>query len=156
MNKLISICILAFSVSCNLFEADEAFEVPHKDLLIRNKWMLVAYTQSPAYNGVTDVFAVMDKCAKDNLYIFKADGSYIFDAGFNKCSESEPQSNVAGTWKFYKDKTGEVFDKEIIINASGKITNYYIDLITDSRLKLSTTMTSGGKMYTLQQTFQKK
>ncbi|HMT74174.1 MAG TPA: hypothetical protein PKA77_08910 [Chitinophagaceae bacterium] len=160
MNKILWLfCTLGFSASCNLFEADEAFEVPHKDLLTRNKWVLDAYTQSPAYNGVTDVYAKMSDCAKDNLLIFQKDGSYILDEGFKKCSESEPQTKVAGTWKFAENGPNEVdkFDEnELIINSSGKITNYYIELITDSRLKISTTINSDGKTYEILQTFRKK
>lgn len=160
MNKILWLfCTLGFSASCNLFEADEAFEVPHKDLLTRSRWMLESYTQTPAYNGVTDVFAVMGGCAKDNLYIFKDDGSYVFDAGLNKCTDSELQTNIVGTWKFAENGPNEVDkldENELIINSSGKITNYYIELITDSRLKLSSTINSDGKTYEILQTFRKK
>jgi len=67
------------------------------------KWMVTAWTMSPARNGVTDYFSLMDACGKDDLTIFNADGTVTNDQGVLKCSASNPQTSSGGTWALSAD-----------------------------------------------------
>ena len=152
MKKIVCLlCLPVILAGCDLFNVDEAFDVSHKDLLTRNQWVLDAYTQTPAYHGVTDVFALLDDCVKDNIYIFGTDGSYEMDAGYLKCSESEQQSSVVGTWEIEED-----FENELIIRSDSETTYFYIEKLTDSYLTISNLISEESVEYKITQSFRKK
>lgn len=76
--------------------------------LILGDWQITALTVDPPQieNGVviTDLYAQMEDCDKDNYYSFLNNKTYKFDQGSIICDSLEPQ-NISGNWSFLNDET---------------------------------------------------
>ncbi len=81
-----------------------------REKLLDKSWKLVAKTVDPAKSPgffkdkVTDWYAQLEACEKDNVKSYKGDGSMMFDEGATKCKTDDAQS-VAGTWLFNSDNS---------------------------------------------------
>jgi hypothetical protein len=64
--------------------------------------------------GGADFWSQLDDCDKDDIYIFKADGVYVADAGATKCDPGDPQQ-YTDTWKFIENETKLVYDGDTTI-----------------------------------------
>lgn len=69
------------------------------EILLGDPWKITALTSDPAVpwygeTPVTDIYAVLDTCLKDDLMIFKSNGVLNFDEGQKKCAE-EPEFTTA-------------------------------------------------------------
>lgn len=87
---------------------------------------------------VTDAYAVMVACSKDDLYIFSANGDIVYDEGPSKCDPSNPQSYTDGKWKLLNDHTVLELDGE----------PYQVTELTGTRLVLKRSWSESGKTYT--------
>jgi hypothetical protein len=78
------------------------------DKLTGKYWIATAITIDPAINlggtQISDWYAQMDACEKDNLQKFDKNGIYTFDEGASKCDVADPQTTT-GTWAFNTDET---------------------------------------------------
>ncbi|MCB9251349.1 MAG: hypothetical protein H6605_02720 [Flavobacteriales bacterium] len=93
------------------------------ELLVDVNWKLTAATFNPpivveigtlkeTYTNLFDIPLIQD-CQKDNMILFKGDGSMIIDNGSLKCSSSEPQTAQDGNWKLINNDTEiEITDSE--------------------------------------------
>ena len=113
-------------------------------LLTAKNWKITAETISPAYdwngNGVlvTDIFAQMTPCEKDNLVIFNVNGTVTYDEGPTKCVETDPQTTY-GTWAFNPLETIITLDS----------TNFYnLEILNSTTLKMNTVFQISGVDYT--------
>ncbi|MCG3164413.1 MAG: hypothetical protein POELPBGB_00167 [Bacteroidia bacterium] len=79
-----------------------------KSELIIGDWQIAALTVDPPQieNGVviTDLYAQMEDCDKDNYYSFYTNNTYKFDQGAIICDSLEAQ-NISGNWNFVNDET---------------------------------------------------
>jgi hypothetical protein len=79
------------------------------EMLTGKSWMVTAWTVDPAYpiNGttVTNWYAQMDACEKDDIVNFKSGGTYTIEEGATKCYDGDPQVYETGTWTFNSDET---------------------------------------------------
>lgn len=102
------------------------------DLLTDENWRTTALTVDPAINiggvVVSDLYAQLDDCEKDDLTIFKTDGKVNYDEGATKCDPSDPQTST-GTWTFNTDQT--------IITIDGE--SWTIEEITSNKLRVKYT-----------------
>ena len=128
------------------------------DLLIGN-WGITADTWSPAYdllgNGqkITDAYALMEACEKDNIFIFKASNVGELNEGNTKCDPADPQS-VPFSYLLKTNNTQlniSITDQGITIGLDFDIVQ--LDATT---LKLKTTTVENGVTYTNTQTFVRK
>ncbi len=123
-----------------------------KELLIGKNWKVTAQTSNPAidWNGngimVTDIYAQMTACDKDDILIFNSNFTTTNDEGVLKCNPASPQS-TAGTWLFNSTET--------IITIDSSDLN--IELLNSTTLKGDFVITgSGGVNYTITTTFTKQ
>lgn len=79
--------------------------------LIDKNYIRVSSISNPAYpvgNGVlsTDMYADYYKqpCVLDDLWMFKANGDYLYDHGAIKCNSNEEQTLI-WKWKFMENNT---------------------------------------------------
>jgi hypothetical protein len=126
-----------------------------KDLLTGKNWILTAETVSPAvnFNGVliTDLYAQLDDCTKDDISKFNANGTYTIEEGATKCNANDPQVFDSGTWVFNSDETILVLTSP----ANGTI-NAEIKELTSSKCVISQETTIDNISYTITDTYQKK
>lgn len=75
-------------------------------LISQQPWILTAYTITRLSDGqVTDGFAPITPCYRDDKYIFKPDFTYEGNAGTIKCAPADPQVFSIGSWKFKSNET---------------------------------------------------
>ncbi len=145
---LLSGLILA-GTSCSKDEDEKT----NKDLLVGKDWKMTALTINPAVNSMTDFYAFLPACTKDDLTKFNSDGTVNFDEGASKCDSGDPQTTY-GTWSFNADQT------VLSVTADGLTEAYTISELTETVLKFSYTMVDdlgeGEKTYTLAVTFTKQ
>lgn len=79
-------------------------------LLTTGSWTRTSDYIDPAVDvngdGVDDheIFNFYDDCDKDDMLIFKSDGTVTFDAGPLKCDPTDPQTQST-TWKFLTNES---------------------------------------------------
>jgi hypothetical protein len=145
---IVSLCLATFS--CKKDDAPSK-----KDLISGKNWMLISETVSPAinFNGIliTDLYAQLDDCTKDDISKFNANGTYTFEEGATKCDVNDPQVFDSGTWVFNSDQTILVLTSP----SNGTINAEIIEL-TSSKIVTSQQSTIDGINYTVTDTYQKK
>ena len=149
MKKLVLVAISAslLFVAC---KKDDSLPDPNNNnnnntssTLTSGSWKMVSSTSvieypAPVGTQTVDLFALMQSCVKDNLYIFKTDNTTVSDEGVTKCNSSDPQQKTAGTWALINNNT-----KLQITENSTSIT---ADILTlnSSTLELRYVTTYGG------------
>ena len=85
------------------------------ELLCSSSWKVYEGTINPGINigGViiTDFFSQFDPCDKDDLELYKSNGSGIYDDGPMKCDPLDPQTSTF-TWTFNLDETKLIQDTD--------------------------------------------
>ena len=103
-------------------------EKSNTELLTDNCWIATSITVDPPYptgipgQTVTDWYAQLDQCDKDDIVCFKGDGTYTSEEGATKCDDSDPQVIESGTWTFNQGETvinisesgGDSYEYEVI------------------------------------------
>lgn len=143
MKKLLLILtvIMVFVSSCTEDKSNT-------ELLTGTDWRITAWTVSPAILGITDWYANMEPCEKDDSFSFNSDGSASIDEGASKCDPDDPQTET-GTWSFNSDET------LLTIIADGETQSWEIIDLTNKVLKIKWVNTDpdDGTTYTFTITF---
>jgi hypothetical protein len=106
MKKLIffSLLVLILPFSCKDDDSPSK-----KELLTSHCWVMTAATVDPSviYQGavITDVYAVLPLCNRDNVACILENGNIYVDEGASKCNPDDPQTNNSGKWWFNSDET---------------------------------------------------
>jgi hypothetical protein len=126
-------------------------------LLTSKTWMLTGLTIDPALPytsggpAVSNWYAQLGNCDKDDTYKFNDSGSYAFEVGATKCNANNSTVWESGTWKF------NATEKVILMNKtspSASIYEYGVVELGTSKMILTYQVQSGGTVYTLTNTFQ--
>jgi hypothetical protein len=79
-----------------------------KEELLVGDWKRKTMTIDPPQevNGaiITNLYAQMEDCEKDNLYSFYDNATYKADEGFSKCDSADQQS-FSGSWQLLSSET---------------------------------------------------
>lgn len=86
-------------------------EPASKATLLVRKWkqtdLLVAQTGTPP---VSVYNTLVENCSKDDIWEFKADGTFTVVEGATKCDPSDPDLISTGTWQLIENETKLVVD----------------------------------------------
>ncbi len=120
-------------------------------LLVDKNWRLTAAVIDPALplpNGtrITNLYAQLDACDRDDITIYLKNGTVNFDEGPTKCNPNAPQT-TSGTWAFNTDKT------ILSVTQSGVTTSYTIKELTSKQLIVDYVERISGINYTITATF---
>lgn len=77
------------------------------DLLLGKNWRITAYSSTPTASGqvaVTDVYARLSACERDDFIRFSAGNTLVVDQGPLKCDPSASQTRLS-SWSFNDDQT---------------------------------------------------
>ncbi len=139
-----------FATSCK--DDDDATPDKTKQLTGGN-WQLSAMTSDPAIDWfgtpVTNVYAQLPVCVKDDLTIFKSNGAVNFDEGTSKCEPNDPQTQT-GTWAFNTDQT------VLTLTRDGETESWDITELKGDTFKADYKVTEEGITYTFSVVFVKK
>lgn len=147
---MLGVFALLSTIGCK--DDDEA--TPDKTkLLTGGSWQMSTLTVDPAIDWfgvpVTNVFSQLPTCAKDDLTIFKTDGTVTYDEGASKCEPTDPQT-TSGTWMFNTTQT------VLTITSDGDTESWDVSTLSDSSFKADYKVTQDGVTYTFSVTFVKK
>jgi hypothetical protein len=121
--------------SCSKKDEDKTTPVtPSTDKLV-GSWKTIAdVADRPVHHWsstefTTDLWTLEKDCRKDDLLIFKADGTYATDEGATKCNATDEQTSEASPWK----KSGST----LTITEDGIDYNVTINKLDDSSLVIT-------------------
>lgn len=145
------LCLLA---TLNFISCKEDDEDPDTtELLTDGNWKLTAMTSDPAIDWfgtpVTNVYAQLPACIKDDFTIFKDNGTVNFDEGASKCDPSDPQT-TSGTWTLNTDET------ILSVTTDGETESWNIEELKEKTFSAKYEITDLGVNYTLSVTFTKQ
>ncbi len=129
--------------SCSKDEKVVQTPITRTQLLSKN-WKQTDLLASIPGSAPTSVFlTVMEACQRDNIWSFKADGTYVVSEGSTKCLPSDPDQATSGTWLFTDAET-----KIIIDDVNEVPQTFTITELTTSSLKITGTQLIQGNNVT--------
>lgn len=134
---------------CILFSAceDNNPTAPTKtnfDIITSHKWTLTSWTVDPALNGLTDLFADLAPCQKDDIQTFNKNGVIEIDRGATKCFSGESQIDTSTRWKIQ----GNLVIQEFRISSTQILTDTCeLITITDQKLEYYSSQKINNKTY---------
>jgi hypothetical protein len=118
------------------------------ELITTGSWKMTAFTINPAIDfdldGDTEsnLFDILDGCAKDDFTTFKTNGTAEGNEGASKCDNADPQT-YSLDWSFASNETK--------LNLDGD--EYDLVELTATKLKISASFVVAGVTYTQELTF---
>ena len=86
-------------------------EPASKASLLTRKWKQTDLLVSQAGTAPVSVYnTLVEDCSKDDIWEFKADGSFTVVEGATKCDPSDPVLISTGTWQLIENETKLVID----------------------------------------------
>jgi Lipocalin-like domain len=140
-------------LAINLLSCKDDDAKPDKTkVLTGGNWKLTALTSDPAFDWfgtqVTNIYAQLPACVKDDLTVFKSSGTVNFDEGPSKCDPNDPQT-TSGTWAFNTDET------ILSVTTDGDTESWNIEELKNDTFKAHYEITQEGLTYTFTVTFKK-
>ena len=142
------IAVIEIFFSCKK-ENDESTGKTKTELLTSGSWKYTACIISPAYdyygngNPVTDIYAIMEPCEKDDFETFKTNGIWEYNNGPTKCDPSNPQIIYSEPWSFTSNEA------KVMV---GTVECTILEL-TETTLKLRYSFEDAGVIYTEEDTY---
>lgn len=104
------------------------------ELLTKQSWKIDQSGVDADKNGTIDVPDTWEACQLDNTFLFKADGTGVFDEGATKCNDSDAQTG-SFTWLFKTNETilsGDIPQLSLSGDANiSKLTSTTLEVYTD-------------------------
>jgi len=134
---------IVFLASCNK-EDDTPPPTPTETISDKN-WVLTAWTADPPYqsNGtfISDVYNYFSQqglqCILDDVYYFRADGTYVLEEGATKCDPTNPTIFESGTWLFNSDGRALVMNSHSVTQRGNATTSWEIVQLTPTVLEVT-------------------
>lgn len=115
-----------------------------KSQMIARNWRQTDLLASQAGTPAVSVFdTFFEPCNKDDIWQFKADGTYTVVEGATKCNAGDPDTVTTGIWQLTDNDT-----KIIIDDAGEPAQTLNIIELTNTTFKLSGTETISGTVVT--------
>lgn len=115
-----------------------------KAALVARNWkqtdLLASQTGTPEVSVFT---TFMEACDRDNIWQFKADGTFTVMEGASKCISSDPDTVTSGTWQLAENDT-----KIIIDDVKEPAETLTIRELTSTSFKITGTQVSNGTSFT--------
>lgn len=158
MNKfklLVNCCLLALaftllqSSSCKKDE-DPVPQKTKTELITAANWKFLKIEFRTTPTGAwSDGSGLVQACEKDNINVYRVNGTYEINEGATKCDVGDPQIIETGTWVFQNNET------EIKQTATGSVSPYVygVEQVTETSLILTTTEDVAGTTYYIRASF---
>ena len=141
------------STSCELFDKDDDKDDDSVKAKIVGTWQLKSLTCDPAIDWfgttVTNVYAQLPACIKDDLVIIQNNNTYLEDEGTSKCQNSDPQT-VTGTWALNPAQT------ILSVSRDGDTESWNLSNLGKSEFTAEYEIEEGGVTYTFKAVYVKK
>ncbi|HMQ63863.1 MAG TPA: DUF5004 domain-containing protein [Flavilitoribacter sp.] len=151
--KILAVLVTALTLLTTSCKKDDDIAPDKTKILTSGSWQLTAMTVDPAIDWfgtpVTNVYSQLPACVKDDLAIFKANGTVNYDEGASKCNPNDPQTTT-GTWTFNTDQT------VLSITQDGETESWNVSDLGGSSFKANYQVVQEGITYTFSVVFSKK
>lgn len=131
IKALVAVCAILATISMTSCEKDKD-KPDNTEVLTGGAWRVTALTSDPAFDWfgtpVTNIYAQLPACLKDDNTVFKTNGTVNFDEGPSKCEPSDPQT-TSGTWAFSTD------EKVLSVTTDGETESWNIESLEDKTFK---------------------
>lgn len=123
MNKLVylAICLLLVFPACEKDE-NSPNDLTKLDLISAQSWLVQSAVLNPGLQmgglSLTDIYTMVEACAKDDFFTFESTGVASLDQGANVCDASVPQT-LSNSWSFNEDETKLTFTPPLQYNLNG-------------------------------------
>lgn len=152
--KLVAAALLLVVTACDKDKDSSPNPAASENQLVEKNWQMSAMTISPAIESeagpISDLYAWMPGCSKDDFMRFEKNGTFKGDEGASKCEDEDPQTTSTGTWTLTDS------NKKLTMVEDGETQTFKVDNLSKDELKLSLQETEDGVTYTLVTTFRKK
>ena len=135
----LSLVLLCTTMAC---KKDEPLSLTVTQKLTGARWQLRSAVVSTPGQPTVDGYASTPSCTQDDIIIYGPSNVWYYDEGLTKCYSTDPQRQT-GTWTLSNN------DTKVTITFSGTTTEYTIDELIGSTLKLSRTDTQNSIVSTL-------
>jgi hypothetical protein len=96
--KIFLMSAFALAIALSSCDKPESARIQTKEeILADGEWVLQSLQEKTGSGSW--VTQTQPTCDNDNRYIFKGQGTFLFNDGAVKCDPSEPDVKGAGTWK---------------------------------------------------------
>ena len=112
-----------------------------KSALTSKTWKATAITINPAYNGISNLYAIMDNCNRDDLLVYSSSDVAIGSEGESKCSAYDPDVYFYKSWSLFANLLFVADDIFEVIELS------------DNKLTTRVTFILNNTVYTLTETY---
>ncbi|MFY8108723.1 MAG: lipocalin family protein [Bacteroidia bacterium] len=119
--KKITLMLLAFGFlavsSCKKEESSSETKTK-TELLTAKAWKITAVSINPGITPIpggptiTDLYAILETCSKDDTEKYNTGGTGVTDEGATKCNPSAPQTENF-TWSFLANETQLKYDDDV-------------------------------------------
>ena len=107
-------------------------------LLTQENWKLTNQRQKIITDSWIDDYSTIQDCRKDNVLQYATDYTYSVDEGITKCSSSDPQIIITGSWYFQNN------DSELVVNAATSATQIFrIMKLDETTLQITSSVMAG-------------
>jgi hypothetical protein len=142
--NIIGLLALTFFILISSCGKDDDDQGVSKAQLIARNWIQTDLLAAQAGLPPVSIFdTFFEPCNKDDIWQFKADGTYIVVEGASKCSSSDPDTVTSGTWQLTDNDT-----KIMVDDASEPAQTLNIVELTNTSFKLSGTEAINGTVVT--------
>ncbi len=152
MKKLIIFLIIVNIIGLSSCKKDEVLS--KTELLCRSSWVLTGSTFTPGiffegYGLITDYFAILAECRKDDIWDFNENGNYTLEDGAKKCDPLDPSVFDYGTWAFNSNETVIIITSNIYYTSEFNILE-----LTEQTLRVSSMLVDSlSNIYTWTETY---
>lgn len=137
----------AIMAGCQKDDNNNSTGATKTELLTSGNWKITSDYYDPAvdYNGdgqvENEVISFYSACDKDDLLIFKTNGTLTLDEGASKCDPSDPQVIQSSNWKFSSNET------VIVVGPAGSEQSIQLLELSSTTLKIKVVFTELGVTY---------
>jgi Lipocalin-like domain len=140
LTGILTVSLLLIVSSCSKNDEPAAT----KAQMIARNWKQTDLLASQAGTPAVSIFdTFFEPCNKDDIWQFKADGTYTVVEGASKCDSADPDTVSTGTWQLTDNDT-----KIIIDDAGEPAQTLNIVELTNTSFKLSGTETISNVVVT--------
>ncbi|MBV4357075.1 hypothetical protein [Pinibacter aurantiacus] len=146
--KKAALVILSAAVIVGCKKDDNNNGSSKTQLITSGNWKVASDYYDPAVDwdgdGHTEneVFNLYSACDKDDILIFKTDGSLTLEEGASKCDPSDPQVIESTAWKFSNNES------ILLVGPSGSEQSIQLLELSSTTLKIKVIFTVQGVSYT--------